>query len=136
MRYFVYRYKDENDKIVYIGKTSQQYVTERISQHVNDPIGKWANNNKHFIDFIEVSREEDMNYIESYLIRKELPTFNTIFLDKNNPPPFELVIPNSVWIKIEDIKKYEASRKQKTQKIVHETISENLSHYLNKYSNS
>ena len=102
MQFYVYRYIDsKTNEIMYIGKTNQPFVTTRIDQHKTDNVGIWANNNKHYIEFIELPREEDMNYIESYLIRKEKPILN-IVLSTQDAPPFEILIKDSEWKNLKD----------------------------------
>ena len=91
-KYFLYRYIDDTTKeIVYIGKTQQLDVINRIDQHKTDNVGKWTQNNKFHIEFISVPREEDMNYIESFLIRKFQPKLN-IVLSNNDKPEFNIYI--------------------------------------------
>ena len=90
--FYVYRYVDEQTKeIVYIGKTSQLFVTNRLDQHKTDNVGVWASKTPHYIEFVELPREEDMTYLESYLIRKIKPKLN-IVLFTHVAPPFELTL--------------------------------------------
>lgn len=97
---------------MYVGKTNQLFVTNRLEQHKTDNVGKWASNNEHYIEFIELPREEDMNYIESYLIRKHKPELN-IILATQTAPPFEIIIEPNQWINLDKYLKEikEAKRK-------------------------
>ena len=95
--FYVYRYVDEKTKeIVYVGKTSQLFVTNRLDQHKTDNVGIWASTTPHYIEFVELPREEDMTYLESYLIRKLKPRLN-IILATQIAPPFELQLDENKW---------------------------------------
>ena len=133
MRYFIYRYKDIDGNIVYIGKTTKDNIKERLSAHIDDSVGKWASSHFHTIEFLEVEKEEDMNYLESYLIRRYLPRFNIRLIDEIHPPPFEIIIPENRWINIEHIKKYEKERSDKINKTVTKNIANNIENILKKY---
>ena len=125
--FYIYRYKDlSNNEIVYIGKTLQTSVKDRIDQHVTDPVGVWASKNPHTIEFIELPREEDMNYIESYLIRKFVPKYNTILADASKSPPFEIIIDENLWKNLHNYLKEQAERSEKLQNLSKETISNNF----------
>ena len=116
MAFFVYRYVDDKtNKIAYIGKTSQSTVRERINQHKTDRIGIWATNNKHHIDFIELPKEEDMNYIESYLIREHMPPWNVVFADVDKKPPFTIQIEETLWKNLEEYEKEQKEGKAKLE---------------------
>ena len=136
MRYFLYRYKDKNNKIMYIGKTLQITPRNRTSAHINDPIGKWASENEHTIEYLELPREEDMNYIESYLIRTYYPPCNTVFVDKNNPPPYKLNIPETDWKNIDDYLINEKEKAEKVENTVKEKIANNVENLMKKYGNN
>lgn len=98
--FYVYRYVDEKTKeIVYIGKTSQLFVTDRLDQHKTDNVGIWASTTPHYIEFVELPREEDMTYLESYLIRKIKPRLN-IVLFTHVAPPFEIALDECKWINL------------------------------------
>jgi hypothetical protein len=99
--FYVYRYVDEQTKeIVYIGKTSQLFVTNRLDQHKTDNVGVWASKTPHYIEFVELPREEDMTYLESYLIRKIKPRLN-IVLFTHVAPPFELALDENKWMNLD-----------------------------------
>lgn len=99
--FYVYRYIDEKTKeIVYIGKTSQLFVTNRLDQHKTDNVGIWASQTPHYIEFVEVPREEDMSYLESYLIRKIRPRLNIVLM-AHTAPPFELQLDENKWINLD-----------------------------------
>jgi hypothetical protein len=125
--FYIYRYKDiTNDEIVYIGKTLQNSVKDRINQHITDPVGVWAKNNPHTIEFIELPREEDMDYIESYLIRKFVPKYNTILADASRVAPFEIIIDENLWKNLNDYLKEKIEQSEKLQGLSKETISSNF----------
>ena len=122
-KYFLYRYIDDITKeIVYIGKTQQLDVINRIDQHKTDNVGKWTQNNKFHIEFISVPREEDMNYIESFLIRKFQPKLN-IVLSNNDKPAFNIYIPENLWINLDDYLTQKAEINEKPKTIISENIT-------------
>ena len=122
-KYFLYRYIDDTTKeIVYIGKTQQLDVINRIDQHKTDNVGKWTQNNKFHIEFISVPREEDMNYIESFLIRKFQPKLN-IVLSNNDKPAFNIYIPENLWINLDDYLTQKAEINEKPKTIISENIT-------------
>ena len=123
-KYFLYRYIDDTTKeIVYIGKTQQLDVINRIDQHKTDNVGKWTQNNKFHIEFISVPREEDMNYIESFLIRKFQPKLN-IVLSNNDKPEFNIYIPENLWINLDDYLTQKAEINEKPKTIISENITQ------------
>lgn len=125
--FYIYRYIDkQSKKIMYIGKTSQSTVRERINQHKTDAIGLWANANPHTIEFIELPKEEDMNYIESYLIREHVPPHNVIFADGSKKPPFTIHIDEGLWKDLEEYEKEELDKKEKIQETVVTNILERM----------
>lgn len=100
--YYVYRYIDKKtNEIMYIGKTGQLFVTNRLDQHKTDNVGVWAEKNEHYIDFITLPREEDMTYLESYLIRKHKPQLNIVLMAQYEPP-FSIEIDESKWKKLDE----------------------------------
>lgn len=120
--YYVYRYIEKSTgKIVYIGKTQRLSVTDRLKQHKDDNVGKWTATHDYYIDFIILPTEEDMNYLESYLIRQLRPELN-IMLINSGAPPFSLNIPESSWIKLDDYYK----NKEKIKELPKTLISNNI----------
>ena len=111
---------------MYIGKTTQNTVRERIEQHKTDNIGYWASAHPHHIDFFEVFKEEDMNYIESYLIRKHTPPHNIIFADNSKMPPFQVIVDESIWISLEEFEAEQKRHQQHLKEVSTLTIQERL----------
>lgn len=127
-KYYIYRYIDSTTKkIVYIGKTGRLSVEDRLNQHTNDKIGMWCKTHSYYIEFLELPKEEDMNYIESYLIRKYVPKCNVIFADNSKMPPFDIQIDENLWKSYE---KYLAEKKKYAEnmiKISQDNIASNIS---------
>lgn len=125
-KYYVYRYIDKKSKeIVYIGKTEQLFVENRLNQHIDDNIGKYMKNNECTIEFITLPRKEDMDYIESYLIRKMTPICNTILVNAT-APPFEINIPESLWKNVDEYLEEQKNKNEKIKKMTTTTIQNNL----------
>ena len=121
-QYFVYRYIDsKTDKIMYIGKTQQLFVTNRLEQHKSDNVGSWAAKNVHYIEFLELPTKEDMDYLESYLIRKHKPELN-IALTSQDAPPFEITITKNRWKNLNDYLIEKQKAKQKPMEIFSKNI--------------
>lgn len=125
---YIYRYVEEQTKeIVYIGKTGRLSVEDRINQHKFDNIGNWCKTHKYYIEFLELPKEEDMNYIESYLIRKYTPECNIIFSDGSKLPPFDIIIDESLWKSYDTYMKERKEYSEKMMKIAQENIASNVS---------
>ena len=119
---------------MYIGKTARHYVEERIIQHIDDPIGKWAKSNDHYVEFLELPKEEDMNYIESYLIRQYLPPCNTIFASDTRLPPFEIFISEDKWLRLDEYIENKNKNRQEIEDISNKNITNNLSVLAKKFA--
>ena len=128
--FYIYRYVDKNTKeIMYIGKTGRLTVEERINQHITDNIGVWAKNNPHTIEFIELPKEEDMNYIESYLIRKYTPKCNIMLMD-GDLPPFKIEIDENLWKSYEDYIEEKKHHNENMMKISQANVASNISEIM------
>ena len=134
-KFYIYRYIDKNtNEIMYIGKTARLFVEERIKQHKDDAIGLWASNNEHYIEFIELPKEEDMNYIESYLIRKFMPKYNIIFADDSKLPPFEIIIDESLWKNYNNYINEKEDNERNIENITENNIRSNIVELMKSYS--
>lgn len=112
---------------MYIGKTGRISVEDRLNQHKTDAIGMWCKDHPFYIEFLELPKEEDMNYIESYLIRKYTPKCNTIFADNTKLPPFEIVINENLWKSYDKYIEEKKNYAENMMKISQENISSNIS---------
>ena len=129
--FYIYRYIDKNTKeIMYIGKTGRLTVEERIAQHKTDNIGLWASSNQHIIEFLELPKEEDMNYIESYLIRKYTPKHNIIFSDGSLLPPFKIEIDESLWKSYDEYIDNKKHHNENMMKISQANIASNVAEIM------
>ena len=114
---------------MYIGKTGRLTVEERINQHITDNVGIWAKSNPHTIEFIELPKEEDMNYIESYLIRKHTPKCN-IMLTDGDLPPFKIEIDEKLWKSYEDYIEKKKHHNENMMKISQANIASNVAEIM------
>lgn len=93
--YYVYRFLDSENNILYIGKTAD--LRERMYQH----FGKFSHlprecYEKVFkIEYLEVNDNVDGTIIEKYLIEKSHPVFNSDYTDSDII--FSLNNENFVW---------------------------------------
>jgi hypothetical protein len=94
--FYVYRFLDKSNKIIYIGITSQR-LTYRMSQHFNSghlPDACYSSVDS--IEFARVSSEGEMRIYEIFLINKHEPIYNTDF---NNKDTFTFLLPDLNWEK-------------------------------------
>lgn len=78
MKYFVYKYYDDNENIIYVGKTKDASdIGRRIKEHSNgNDREKEALASAKKIQFAEFKCEEHMNSVESILINVLRPKYN------------------------------------------------------------
>lgn len=91
--FFVYRFLDKNQNIIYIGKTNS--LNSRIAIHFNN--GHLPNRCYevvHKIEYIETISISEMNVYEIYLINKHRPFYNRI---NNNGDSFTFQLPDKEW---------------------------------------
>ena len=76
----MYRFKDINDNIIYIGKTKNIY--RRISQHFSDGghLSQECYDSTVSVEFATLKSHIDMDIYEMYLIDKIRPKYNTEFI--------------------------------------------------------
>ena len=80
--FYVYRFLDKNEKIIYIGKTGD--MDSRIRNHIDSghlPLSCYKTIEK--IEYIEVPTKVDMDILELYLINKFKPFFNRLDKEKS-----------------------------------------------------
>jgi hypothetical protein len=82
-KYYIYRFKDRYDNIIYIGKTKDIY--QRISQHfgTGGHLTHACYDDVVSIEFATLNSCIDMNIYEMYLIDTIRPKFNTEFMYEN-----------------------------------------------------
>lgn len=90
-KYYIYKYVDKNNNIVYIGQTVD--LKQRYATHKNDDYG----NEKCF--YFECENKAQMDNYEYLLIRKYRPKYNKQYNENlNNDIQIELIEP--IWIDI------------------------------------
>lgn len=73
--YYVYRFLDVDDNILYIGKTNN--LESRIYQHFNNGhLEEQCYNNVDKVEYLDFKNESDQHISEIYLINKYKPIYN------------------------------------------------------------
>ena len=89
-KYYVYRFKDKNDEIIYIGKAKT--LSSRMSGHNHLPMECYDSIDK--IEYIELNNQSEGSMYEIYWINKLSPKYNTEY-NKNDSISFKL--PKKEW---------------------------------------
>lgn len=93
--YYVYKFLDVDNNILYIGKTAD--IKERMYQH----FGKFSHLPKECyekvckIEYLEINDSVDATVVEKFLINKFCPKFNSNYVDTNII--YSLKNENFVW---------------------------------------
>lgn len=84
-RFYVYKMYDENEELLYIGKTTN--IEARINQHFSkDTIEKQSwKEDVAYIDYYEFKTKVDMDIMELYYIALERPKHNELSTDTEKP---------------------------------------------------
>lgn len=95
--FYVYRFLDENQNVIYIGKTRQ--LRNRVWQHLHNKsnIPYEGIKQVYNIEYIEFETECDMSIVEIYLINYYKPQYNTD--SKGDLGKIHIDIPNK-WIQL------------------------------------
>lgn len=76
-KYYVYRFKNIDDKIIYVGKTNN--IRTRMSQHfTSGHLPKECYDSVKEIEFIKLNSNTEMDIYETYFINKYNPRYNTM----------------------------------------------------------
>ena len=78
MGFYIYKYENNNGKIIYIGQTTN--LKERIKQHTKDKLENFVGK----IYYFECENKTSMNSWEYFLINKYHPQYNVVFNDNYN----------------------------------------------------
>lgn len=108
--YYVYKFLDKNNNIIYIGKT--QNLTRRIREHLNGNghLDKDCYDEVVNIYYIEFKNINDMNLFEIYCISKYNPKYNTVYLTELTLK-FELLEPEWVMYDTDKLNRYKLTPK-------------------------
>ena len=91
---YVYRFKDINNNIIYVGKTAQT-LDRRISQHfTKGHLPKECYKNIARIEYQRYKTESDALVMETYYITKYNPRYNTLQKSRDLPT---LELDNKEW---------------------------------------
>lgn len=75
MKNYVYRFKDKNENIIYIGKTTDINYRIKFHNHLDNKCYEEVKT----IEYIAFKTSDDMDIAERYLIAKFKPKYNTIY---------------------------------------------------------
>lgn len=79
MKNCIYRFLDDNDNIIYIGKAKN--LKSRLNGH--NHLSKKCYDETKRVEYISFKNENDMDFAERYFIHKENPKYNTALSDKH-----------------------------------------------------
>lgn len=128
-KYYIYRFLDKNNKIVYVGKTVS--LKKRLKSHFNINGGNLSEEQYSKVEKIEyliTKNRIDMDIKELYYINKWKPKFNKSNKYNNNSTDIKIDETNDIWISYDiDVK----SKVQNDYNIVKNYGSE--SHLIKEY---
>ncbi|MBQ9011971.1 MAG: GIY-YIG nuclease family protein [Bacilli bacterium] len=75
MKNYIYRFKNEKQEVIYIGKTT--HLENRINRHNHLDPGCY--NEVKTVEYITLKTIDDMDLAERYLIAKHKPKYNTVY---------------------------------------------------------
>ena len=90
--YFLYRFLDKNNNIIYIGKTQGKNLRARMKTHCHLPVICYLSIAK--IDFCKLKTSSDLAVYEIYYINKYKPIYNTA--EKYNDG-MSIILPELQW---------------------------------------
>lgn len=81
--YYVYRFLDANENVIYVGKTAD--IRERMYQHFSEVghLPKECYDKVHKIEYLETKDSVDGTIIEKYLINEFRPMFNSDYVNSD-----------------------------------------------------
>ena len=81
--YYVYRFLDKSNQIVYVGKTG--YLKKRMTEHFSKQghLTKGQYEQVEKIEYVELAFHLDMDFLEKYLINLWKPPFNSVDKDSD-----------------------------------------------------
>lgn len=97
--FYIYRFTDEDDNIIYVGKTNN--IKNRMSQHFGGAghLPKACYDNVEKVEFAIMRSKIDMDIMEIYFINKWKPIFNS---QNKRPEDIELIVTMNVkWMLLE-----------------------------------
>lgn len=93
--FFVYRFIDENENIIYIGRTndiSRRILKEHFTPNTHLPNECYLETAR--VEYVEFEYESEEVAYEAILINKEKPKYNTQF---NDIAEFDIKLPIMMW---------------------------------------
>ena len=93
----VYRFLNESDEVIYVGKAKN--LKSRLGSHTHLPPECYEERRK--IEYVMFETEADMDFAERYYISKYKPTFNVAMVERDiTINTFEL--DTKVWLVLEE----------------------------------
>lgn len=113
MKKCIYRFKDECNNIIYIGKALDLKQRLYNHHHLSDNCYEEVYN----IEYIEFETKDEMDLAERYFIPKYKPKYNTVF--KERILTFKIKeFDERKWISVDDKKSKIATLNEEKQKII------------------
>lgn len=97
-KYYVYRFLNSNEKIIYVGRTVN--FNNRMKQHFGDSghLPKECYDSVRKIEYLELNHPIDMIIYELYYISKYRPKYNTNDILNDNKSDVANITDNNAWI--------------------------------------
>ena len=106
---YVYRFKNNNNDIIYIGKTKS--MNSRMSGHSHLDVECYEDVSR--IEYSKLRNNDESSIYERYLINKHKPTYNKEF---NNNSDFSFELPEIEWVVWDyDLSNTKTNKKNKEQ---------------------
>lgn len=114
--YYIYKFLDENNEIIYVGKTRD--INSRMSTHFgsNGHLTAECYNNVKKIMYFTCNSGADMDILERYYINKIKPKYNTVDTNLNLSFDFNLDH-NPKWVEYDLNIKYNIDKKETNHKV-------------------
>lgn len=132
--YYLYRFVDKNNNILYVGKSIN--IKDRLIYHfgARGHLPKECYDRTEKIEILELNTKTEMNIKELYYISKYQAEYNT--LDKNENIYIEELESNDIWKEyaleneVQETDKFKIEQLKEENRKLKETIKENKEHHF------
>ncbi len=126
MSYYVYKFLDEENNVVYVGKT-RRAIKQRLTEHFRRGfLPKEELDKVKKIEYVLLKESVEADVLEVYMIKKIKPKLNKTFNNDRGNVIFNVNEEELMWIKIREIEfvKIKGEDIINTDKLERESISE------------